>query len=63
MAVVLNRTTDALPPSRDLVFCDSICCEGVDDLVSVGLVDLFEIQIAIRFWVELSFAILSICSP
>ena len=49
MAVVPNRKTDTLPPNRDLVFCDSICGEGVDDTVSVGLVRLFEIRIALCF--------------
>ena len=50
VAAVSNRKTDTLPPSRDLVFCGSICGEGVDALVSVGLVHLFEIRIVLRFW-------------
>ena len=50
MAAVPNRKTDALLPSQDLVFCGFIFSEGVDDLVSVGLVHLFRIRIALRFW-------------
>ena len=50
VAAVSNRKTNELPLSQDLVFCDSICGEGVDDLVSAGLVHLFEIRIALRFW-------------
>ena len=50
VAAVSNRKTDTLLLSRDLVFCDSIYGEGVDNLVSAGLVHLFEIRIAFRFW-------------
>ena len=50
VAAVPNRKTDELPLSRDLVFCDSVCGEGVEDLVSAGLVHLFEIRIALCFW-------------
>ena len=50
VAAVPNRKTGEVPLSRDLVFCDSIFGEGVDDFVSAGLVHLFEIQIDLRFW-------------
>ena len=45
-----NRKTNELHLSWDLVVFDSICGEGVDDLVSAGLVHLFEIWIALYFW-------------
>ena len=49
MVAVPNRKTDALTPSGDLVFCGSICGEGIDAVVSVDLVHLFEIRIALHF--------------
>ena len=49
VAAVPDTKTDDLSLSRDIDFCDSICFEGVDKLVSAGLVHLFEIRIALRF--------------
>ena len=55
---VPHRNTDKFTLSRDTGFCESICFEDVDDIVSAGLVHVFEIWNALRFW-----GLTVICGP
>ena len=64
MVTVPNRKMYVLPPNGELVFCGFICGEGNDALVSVGLVwsTCLKFGLLSVFGVDVSLAILSICS-